>query len=207
MKGRRSLLRQPILVGASRPLLTTTSHHRSPITDRQWCDVLLHKLYAQPSDSPKYSIAVATKLSATEYSLLTGAIFMGPYLTSALVAGRLGDSRFSRRLVLSTGACLAGSSVVLFAFCTSFTGLACCTFLLGVGTGQIRPSVYSILMDIYPEAYVTCARMRHAAQQSVAQTTLRTVLDTTRRTPQICRPRDGHLFGRPAHGQGRCVLI
>lgn len=167
--------------------------------------MLLHKLYAQPSDSPKYSIAVATNLSATEYSLLTGAIFMGPYLTSALVAGRLGDSRFSRRLVLSTGACLAGSSVVLFSFCTSFTGLACCTFFLGIGTGQIRPSVYSILMDIYPEAYVT--RIPHTTRQHVTQTTLHAVIDATPLAPQICRACDGHLFGRPADGQGRCVLI
>ena len=102
-------------------------------------------------------IVAGDKLCCRAWHCILEFLQLAVALPSALAAGRLGDSRVSRRLVLCTGAALAGLSVVLFSLCTSFAPLAFCTFLLGVGTGTVRPSVYSILMDIYPESYVARA--------------------------------------------------
>lgn len=85
-------------------------------------------------------------LSDTQFSLLFGLVFAGPYVLASLLSGRLAD-RFRRLSILRWAILLWSASTLLSMTATGFWHLAAARVCVAVGEAALLPCAYSLLAD------------------------------------------------------------
>ena len=88
-------------------------------------------------------------LSAGEFGLLTGMVFITFYSVMGLVAGALAD-RFHRPRLVAAGLTLWSALTALSGAARGFVSLALPRALIGVGESVLTPSSMSMLADRFP---------------------------------------------------------
>ena len=88
-------------------------------------------------------------LSAGEFGLLTGMVFITFYSVMGLVAGALAD-RFHRPRLVAAGLALWSTLTALSGAARGFVSLALPRALIGVGESVLTPSSMSMLADRFP---------------------------------------------------------
>lgn len=92
-------------------------------------------------------------LTDTQFSMLFGLIFAGPYVLASLFAGRLAD-RFRRLSLLRWAIMLWSVATLLSMLATGFWHLAAARILVAVGEAALLPCSYSLLADRFPRGHL-----------------------------------------------------
>jgi MFS family permease len=87
-------------------------------------------------------------LTDTQFSLLFGLVFAGPYVVASLISGRLAD-RFRRLSVLRGAILLWSASTMLCMMATSFWHLAAARLCVALGEAALLPCAWSLLADCF----------------------------------------------------------
>lgn len=90
------------------------------------------------------------QLTASEFGLLTGFVFIVFYATAGLFAGALADL-FDRTRVIAAALCLWSALTAASGAARNFVGLAIPRVFIGVGESALTPAAMSLLADRFPQ--------------------------------------------------------